>query len=114
METEGGGVKKTLKDYPPDWAEISLACKEAANWTCQECGEKFINKCSSKFVTEGGRRKLLILTVHHKDRNPLNCKPENLVVLCSPCHCRAELPLIRAEKRAEREKSQEDLFGGDK
>jgi hypothetical protein len=105
-------MKKTPKDYTPDWPEVSLAVKSAAKWTCQACGEKFLNECSSKFVGDGARRKLLILTVHHKDRNPINNAPENLICLCSACHCRAELPLIRQEKRAEREKDQADLFGG--
>lgn len=103
-------MKKSLKDYPPDWPQIAISLKRKAGWMCEKCGEFFPNETGSKFVEIRGRRTIITLTVHHKDRNPWNCKQENLIVLCSPCHCRAELPLIQAEKRREAEKHQIELF----
>ena len=26
--------------YPPNWEEIALQLKEAADWTCQRCGAR--------------------------------------------------------------------------
>lgn len=103
-------MKKNRKFYSTDWEFVSRQRKELAGWKCQKCGMQFEENCNVKFVNDGGHRKVMTLTVHHKDRNTLNNKPENLIVLCSACHCRAELPLIRQEKRAEAHKNQGELF----
>jgi len=86
--------KKTPKHYPPDWPQIAYAVKIRDHYTCQHCGLQFGPAVKRKRDSNG---KYQTLGVHHKDRKPWNCADENLITLCSACHCRAEWPLIRAE-----------------
>lgn len=72
--------------YPADWRLIATVVKEAANWTCQECGKP----C---YRPDDGMKRLdraMVLTVHHIDHNPANCEHTNLIALCAPCHLRAD------------------------
>ena len=100
-------ARKTKNDYSNDWIEISYRIKMRDNWRCQECGlqfsptEKRVRDANGKYKTLG---------VHHKDRNTLNNNPDNLITLCSACHCRAEWPLIRREMREKAHKDQLNLF----
>ena len=55
-----------------DWKERSLACRERANWTCQECG---INLESDSHF----------LHAHHKWGTKYD-DPEDLRALCIRCH----------------------------
>lgn len=89
--------KKTKKDYPKNWGEISEQIKDRDGWKCQECGLQFPKdkRLSKTAISPNGKRQSF--GVHHKDRDPMNCDPGNLISLCSACHCRAEWPLIRAE-----------------
>jgi 5-methylcytosine-specific restriction endonuclease McrA len=61
-------------EYPVNWPEIAMAIKAAAGWKCEHCGHPD--------HVESGH----VLTVHHLDLNPSNCKPDNLVALCQRCH----------------------------
>lgn len=99
-------MRKTKKDYPLDWDELSLLIKQRAGWRCEWCSVQFTPGDNVREIFQGGKFKKITYTVHHKDRNTKNNKPENLVALCSPCHCRAELPLIRRELREKKEKDQ--------
>lgn len=64
--------------YPHDWPDIARRTKEAAGGLCSKCG------CLPSSL------KHINLGVHHKDYNPQNNHPDNLVVLCSPCHLRQQ------------------------
>lgn len=64
--------KQKLSDYPDNWKEIALEVKKRAGFRCEICGAE------SSFGH--------ILTVHHKDGNPANNDPENLIALCQRCH----------------------------
>lgn len=103
-------MKKNKSHYPKNWDEISISVKTEAGWRCEKCGEAFEPGCNIKYFGLKSNRKQLTFTVHHKDRNPMNNKRENLIALCSACHCRAELPIIRQEKRAETHRDQVELF----
>lgn len=81
------------KRYPPNWARISLAIKERAQWRCEcrgECGRPHTQgRC---MATQGsvslnllGR---VVLTTAHLDHTPENCSPENLRAMCNACHLR--------------------------
>ena len=59
-----------------EWKERSQACREKANWTCQECGITL--ESNSPF-----------LHAHHKFGTKFGA-PENLIALCIGCH--AEQP----------------------
>lgn len=60
--------------YPPNWARISEAIKDAADWHCVRCGH-------AHDIPAG-----FMLTVHHLDMNPSNCAWWNVPALCQKCH----------------------------
>lgn len=95
-------ARKTRKDYPENWEEISLSIKERDNWMCQDCLLPF-GAGNTKLTVN---HKFLVLTVHHKDRDTMNSDPANLETLCSACHLRKEGPLIRREKFEKKHKDQ--------
>ncbi len=66
--------------YPADWEEIATAIKEAAGWRCQTCGKQ-CRRPGEPFDTH--RR---TLTVAHRNHTPGDCRPENLIAECAPCH----------------------------
>ena len=66
--------KKYKLVYGPEWTEtLKKAIRQRDNFECQWCG---------KTQQENGAK----LSVHHIDKNPLNCAPINLVSLCKHCH----------------------------
>jgi 5-methylcytosine-specific restriction endonuclease McrA len=46
------------------------AQKRKGEWKCQLCGHS---------IKSGGH-------IHHKDRNPNNNNPSNLIAVCAKCH----------------------------
>lgn len=126
--------------YPKNWEAIARQIKEAADWTCQQCGrpcrrpsetqEQLIDRLADDFqwagelfdLTDGGplgpvaklRAGRFVLTVAHLNHRPEDCRPENLRALCTVCHCRMDIaPGAIATKRAialER-RGQLNLFG---
>lgn len=72
-------------EYPRNWNEIAQRVKDEAGWKCVRCGHP--HESASGHV----------LTVHHLDMNPANCKWWNLVALCQRCHL-----TIQAKVRMER------------
>lgn len=68
------------KRYPSDWNKIAMEIKEEAGWCCECCG-KPCYKPGQKIRT---RRK--VLTVHHLNLIPEDCRPDNLVAVCGRCH----------------------------
>lgn len=84
-------------NYPPDWKQIALAVKEAADWVCQECGQQ-CRKPGEPFDTH--RR---TLTVAHLDHDPMNSDPRNLKALCAPCHLRYDAPVKAQKLRTKRQ-----------
>lgn len=78
--------------YPPDWPAISRRVKLAAGWRCQKCGVKHGAQNPRTGAT-------VVLTTHHKDFDPTNCRRRNLIALCQLCHNQADAR-HRAETRA--------------
>lgn len=64
--------------YPKNWPKISAMAKTRAGWKCEECGHPH--------DPEAG----YCLTVHHKNGVKIDCRPENLAVLCQRCHLRRQ------------------------
>lgn len=83
--------------YPSDWKKIAFGVKEKAGWKCQnpKCGLQ-CRKPGEKFDTHKRT-----LTVHHINHEPEDCRPENLIALCSTCHLRADAK-FHAEHRKQR------------
>lgn len=83
--------------YPPDWPAISKRIRNRDNWACQcagHCGRHLL--CGS---TE-------YLGVAHLNHWPHDCRNENLLTLCWPCHSRYDAltagnhPVRQAKRRA--------------
>ena len=108
--------------YPTNWSALSLAKREEANWTCEECGRPcrkpgvdWMDFVMFLLNTNGvtgwyadsydesangdaiERPQRFTLTVSHLDHNPQNCAPENLKALCAPCHLRYDAPIKGAK-----------------
>ena len=85
--------------YPAEWKKIAFDVKEKAGWQCQntDCGLQ-CRKPGEPFDTHKRT-----LTVHHKNHIPEDCRPENLIALCSSCHLKADAK-FHAEHRKQRKK----------
>ena len=69
--------------YPKNWYEIAEQVRANHNWKCANCG---LQGLLPEKYDEWQQFKHLIIEVHHKDKNPMNCNSENLVPLCRKCH----------------------------
>lgn len=65
--------------YPPDWKQISLAVREAADWRCEFCG-------AAHRLPHPETGSIVILTVAHLDHDTTNNERGNLRALCQRCH----------------------------
>lgn len=111
--------------YPENWDALSHRIKEAANWSCQNCGkpclrpgesvEELSNRLSLKWqklfyeVIEDEmiaipQKSRFILTTAHLDQNPANNAPENLRALCAPCHLEHDRPFLAHNRYRKRER----------
>lgn len=102
--------------YPPNWAELSAAAKQAAGWCCQECGvphlawgwrdptgafhqvdpaplaDRGLRPPFDLWTGEAVRHLIrIILTVSHVDHDTANSAPGNLRALCQRCHLAYDL-----------------------
>ncbi len=85
-------VRKHL--YPPNWKELSRACKDAAGWRCQRCKVRHGARRKSKRTREWYRVWLHAAHVHLHDT--LNPHPL-LMSLCPRCHGRYDYRLRQRE-----------------
>lgn len=74
--------RKSTASYPSDWPEIARAVKEAAGWACVRCGHPH--------DVAGG----YMLTVHHLDLDPSNCRWWNIPALCQRCHLEIQAKVV--------------------
>jgi hypothetical protein len=74
--------RHSIGQYPPNWAQIAIAVKDAAEWRCI--------RCDHRHEPETG----YTLTVHHLDMNPANCAWWNIPALCQKCHLRIQGKVI--------------------
>lgn len=117
-----------LNLYPDDWAEKAFSLKENAQWRCQGCGRDCVRPGENIM---GFAKRLLMskqpdvgivtmrnvgvifenqkrweLQACHKDQDPGNNAPENLIALCTGCHRTLDngssQRFVRAWLRAER------------
>lgn len=103
--------------YPSGWDQIATFIKSLNSWQCAHCGKQcrrpyqsvgdFIEDIRVARVSECPvvldfleHPTRFILTVAHLNHRPEDCRPENLLPLCAPCHCRYDTtPTARAIKR---------------
>jgi predicted RNA-binding Zn-ribbon protein involved in translation (DUF1610 family) len=74
------------KEYHPDWHKIRKQIYERDRWICQECG----CKCLDKRRNIQGRK----IQCHHIDYDTKNNNWDNLITLCSSCHCKTNFKRI--------------------
>lgn len=80
--------------YPENWSEIATEVKDTAGWKCQVCGVQ-CRKPGDVFLTHR-----LTLTVAHINHVESDCRPENLVAACAPCHLKYDAERKRWQKLA--------------
>lgn len=71
--------------YPVAWKEIAGFVKDEARWCCLRCGRPH--------DVESG----YVLTVHHLDGNPANCRWWNLPALCQRCHLSIQARVVMVQ-----------------
>ncbi len=74
--------RKSTGVYPPDWKEIARRVKDEAGWKCVRCGHTHDRLTGH------------VLTVHHLDLDPSNCRWWNLAALCQKCHLHIQAKVI--------------------
>jgi hypothetical protein len=85
--------------YPDNWEHISLFVRGQANWKCQCCNKQcrstgepiqaFINRVDADLESEIRKHPIrYCLTVAHLNHIPMDCRIENLIAMCAPCHLR--------------------------
>lgn len=70
------------KLYPPDWDDISIRIRQRAEYECEQCGAEHGRPTPTGTI--------VVLTVHHIDRDPTHNGDENLLALCQRCHLEAD------------------------
>ena len=68
------------KIYPKYWPACARRARQRAGHKCEKCGQELVS------VPAQGEVRWTRLFVHHIDKDPFNCAPDNLVVVCGPCH----------------------------
>jgi hypothetical protein len=108
--------------YPANWDQIAREVKDAANWTCEQCGRAcrrtgehpldFISRIQTNRLSECPvvaeymeHPTRWVLTVAHLDHQPENCDRANLRALCAPCHCRYDLAQMGRKRMLARERA---------
>lgn len=69
--------------YPANWPAVALRLKEAANWTCAQCGAQRGQQVANRW----GELVDVQIGVAHLDHDPWN-PSARLRVLCRQCHIR--------------------------
>jgi hypothetical protein len=72
--------------YPKNWKEIANAIKQQSGYCCQRCGMQCLPPGNSYRHLSRRIRSKYTAQVHHRDRQPANSNPDNLVTLCTGCH----------------------------
>lgn len=74
-----------IRDYHPDWRNISRQIREQAGWQCEGTPRYPDCRAANNIAhPETGSR--VVLTVAHMDHDKTNNDPANLRALCQRCH----------------------------
>ncbi len=101
------------RNYPINWkTHIRPAILKRAGGKCEKCGMKnyaivlagtrclLVEYSTYKDAKQNlgwyhdpidGKAIIIVLTIAHKDHNPMNSNPENLLALCQACHNRMDV-----------------------
>lgn len=75
--------------YPPNWKELARACKERADWKCEECG---VEHGTIRIGRKKKRPYKVRLSATHPDNDPENPNPR-LIALCELHHLRCDITI---------------------
>lgn len=76
--------------YPDNWEELSYDMKVVVGFKCERC------------LHPDDRENGYMLTVHHLNRIPEDCRRGNLAALCQRCHLHVQnIPLERLVNQLE-------------
>jgi len=90
--------------YPPDWEKIALRIKEQSSWKCEVCGKQ-CRKPDETFDTH--QRTLTVAHINHVESD---CREENLIAACAPCHLVYDAPMKAMRRRVKNRKPNQDDF----
>jgi hypothetical protein len=96
--------------YPYNWDAISRRVRfERAGGRCEWCGAVH----GEPHPVSG---KKVVLTTAHLNHDPADCRDENLVALCQPCHLSYDAKLhaqhaAETRRQKQREAGQMELWG---
>ena len=93
--------------YPRNWRELAIACKQRANWQCEECGVTQGTKRISKRT--GAVYPIYLHAAHTALHDTSNPQPE-LQALCPTCHGRHDWQLRKREAAVTLEKHKHQLL----
>ena len=93
--------------YPRNWRELAIACKERANWHCEECG--VTQKTERISHRTGAVYSVFLHAAHMKLHDTQNHQPE-LQALCPTCHGRRDWQLRKREAEGTLEKRKHQLL----
>lgn len=66
-------ISQASRGYSDDWKEVSATCRQAANYTCQNCSVDLSSNRS-------------LVHAHHKNGQKSDNADSNLMALCADCH----------------------------
>lgn len=72
--------------YSQDWKQIANKIKQQSGYCCQKCQLQCLTPGRSYHHLSRKIRSKYTIQVHHRDRQPANNHPENLIAVCSGCH----------------------------
>jgi hypothetical protein len=75
-----------ISGYPENWNQIATQIKQRSGYCCQRCGMQCLPPGRGYRHLSRRVRSKYTAQVHHRDRQPANNNPENLVTLCTGCH----------------------------
>lgn len=83
--------------YPEGWKAIAMAVKGEADWKCKICGKQ-CRRPGEPFDTHRNTA-----TVAHLNHVEMDCRPENLICACAPCHLRYDAKHHAESRRKNKE-----------
>jgi predicted HNH restriction endonuclease len=72
--------------YPKNWKQIADLIKQQSGYCCQKCQLQCLTPGQSYHHLSRKIRSRYTIQVHHRDRQPANNQPDNLIAVCSGCH----------------------------
>jgi hypothetical protein len=107
--------------YPDNWADISSfirAVRAGGRCEARWDGHRCQHRHGGYYPTTHGR---IQLSTHHigipkadgspgDPRDKSDCRPENLLAVCWPCHLKLDYPLLKDSLRATRERKAREAW----